>query len=150
MSSLRFSPGGQRARALDHGCFAQAGLQAWGAEQQTARAVRAPHDCDLNTADAKAAFANTRRMPLSPSPAATPPRRARDLLAENILVIRRSRGWSQEELAYEAGLHRTFVAHVERGSRNIALDNVEKLARALRVEPYELLKPRKARSSPPA
>lgn len=57
-------------------------------------------------------------------------------------MLRRLRGWSQEELAYEAGLHRTFVAHVERRVRNIALDNVEKLARALDVEVHELLMPR--------
>ena len=44
-------------------------------------------------------------------------------------------------LAFEAGLHRTFVAHVERLARNIALDNIERLAKALGVEPYELLKP---------
>lgn len=55
--------------------------------------------------------------------------------------MRRSRGWSQEDLALEAELHRTFVAHVERGARNIALDNLEKLARALGVEAFQLLVP---------
>lgn len=85
-------------------------------------------------------------MPPSSGPAATPPSSARGLLAENIVTLRRRLGWSQEELAYEAGLHRTFVAHVERGSRNIAIDNVEKLAGALNVEVYELLKPRRSRS----
>jgi hypothetical protein len=39
-------------------------------------------------------------------------------------------------------MHRMFVAHVERLSRNISLDNVEWLAIALGVQPYELLKPR--------
>lgn len=71
---------------------------------------------------------------------------ARELIATNIVVLRRTRGWSQEELAYEAGLHRTFVAHVERQVRNIAIDNVEKLARALGVEVYELLVPRQTGS----
>jgi len=41
----------------------------------------------------------------------------------------------------EAGLHRTFVAHVERGARNISLDNIEKLAIVLGVETYCLLRP---------
>lgn len=66
---------------------------------------------------------------------------ARATLAANIVALRRERGWSQEALAFEAGLHRTFVAHVERLARNIALDNIERLAKALGVEPYELLKP---------
>ena len=68
---------------------------------------------------------------------------ARARLAENIIALRREKGWSQEALAFECGLHRTFVAHVERLARNIALDNIERLAKAFGVEPYELLKPRR-------
>lgn len=67
---------------------------------------------------------------------------ARAVLAENLIRFRRERGWSQEALAFEAGLHRTFVAHVERCARNISLDNLERLAAALEVAPFELLKPR--------
>jgi len=67
---------------------------------------------------------------------------AREALAANIVALRHEKGWSQEVLAFECGLHRTFVAHVERLSRNISLDNVERLAVALGVQPYELLKPR--------
>lgn len=66
---------------------------------------------------------------------------ARALLAANVVSLRRTRELSQEALAFEAGLHRTFVAHVERQVRNISVDNIEKLAIALGVEPYELLKP---------
>jgi transcriptional regulator with XRE-family HTH domain len=66
---------------------------------------------------------------------------ARQHLAINLVVMRRTRGWSQEDLALEAGLHRTFVAHVERGARNIAVDNIEKLAAAFGVETYRLLMP---------
>ena len=64
---------------------------------------------------------------------------ARALLAANVVQLRRAKGWSQEALAFECGLHRTFVAHVERQARNIALDNVERIAVALGVETYELL-----------
>ena len=67
---------------------------------------------------------------------------ARAALAANIVALRHEKGWSQEALAFECGLHRTFVAHVERLSRNISLDNVERLSRALGVQPYELLMPR--------
>ena len=66
---------------------------------------------------------------------------ARALLAANVVALRRSKDLSQEALAFEAGLHRTFVAHVERQVRNISLDNIERLAIALDVETYELLKP---------
>ncbi len=67
---------------------------------------------------------------------------AREALAANIVALRHEKGWSQEALAFECGLHRTFVAHVERLARNIALDNIERIAHALGVQPYELLKPR--------
>jgi transcriptional regulator with XRE-family HTH domain len=58
---------------------------------------------------------------------------ARELLARNIRSLRAARAWSQEMLAMEAGLHRTFVAHVERGARNISLNNIERIAVAFRV-----------------
>ena len=71
---------------------------------------------------------------------------ARSALATNIVVLRRAKGWSQEALAFECGLHRTFVAHVERQARNIALDNIQRLADALGDEAYELLMPPLAES----
>lgn len=58
----------------------------------------------------------------------------------NLKKLRAIRGLSQEMLGFEAGLHRTFVGHVERGARNISLDNLEKLSEALGVECWELLK----------
>ncbi|MBE2259089.1 MAG: helix-turn-helix transcriptional regulator [Rhodobacteraceae bacterium] len=64
---------------------------------------------------------------------------ARVILANNLRRLRSARGWSQEYLAFEAGLHRTFVAHVEREARNISIDNLEKLACALGVPVNELL-----------
>lgn len=65
---------------------------------------------------------------------------ARRVLAENIRRLRAECEFSQEELAFEAGFHRTFVAHVERGVRNISIDNIERLATALRVPVFVLLK----------
>lgn len=66
---------------------------------------------------------------------------AREILAANIVKLRGELGYSQEALALEAGLHRTFVAHVERRVRNISLDNVERLAVALEVPVHRLLMP---------
>jgi len=67
---------------------------------------------------------------------------ARAVLAENIVRLRAEKKWSQETLGFETGLHRTFIAHVERGARNISIDNLEKIACALGIATYELLTPR--------
>ena len=66
---------------------------------------------------------------------------ARELLALNVIRLRGDLGWSQEALGFEAGLHRTFIAHVERQARNVSLDNIEKIALALGVQVHELLVP---------
>lgn len=65
----------------------------------------------------------------------------RRVVATNLRRIRLSRKLSQEALADEAGLHRTFIGHVERGATNLSLDNLERLADALGVAAYELLVP---------
>ena len=80
-------------------------------------------------------------MSLSEASLLSRPPSARELLATNIVRLRKEKGWSQEDLALEAGLHRTFVAHVERHARNISLDNIERLANALQVNVHILLLP---------
>ncbi len=60
-------------------------------------------------------------------------------LGARIRKLRKARKLSQEALAFEAGLDRTYVSSVERGERNIAVLNLAKLARALGVEVAELL-----------
>jgi transcriptional regulator with XRE-family HTH domain len=74
---------------------------------------------------------------------------ARQILAANLRRLRKDIDLSQEALADRAGLHRTFVGSVERAERNISLDNVERLAKALGVTMSQLLAevPRKGREA---
>lgn len=69
------------------------------------------------------------------------PETARLRFARLLKTERLSRGISQEGLAELAGLHRTYVGSVERGERNIAVDNMEALAGALELDISDLLRP---------
>ena len=64
----------------------------------------------------------------------------RKVFAANLKATRIARGMSQETLADKANLHRTYIGAIENDARNITLDNVERLARALDVDPVELLR----------
>jgi transcriptional regulator with XRE-family HTH domain len=64
----------------------------------------------------------------------------RNVFAANLRREREMRGLSQEHLALLAGVHRTYVGSVERGERNISIDNIERLALALGLEPAKLLR----------
>lgn len=66
---------------------------------------------------------------------------ARLTFAHNLKKVRTSKGISQEKLADLCDLHRTYVSSVERGERNITVDNMERLAIALGVDIRELLNP---------
>lgn len=65
---------------------------------------------------------------------------ARKRFARKLKTERLARGISQEALAELAGLHRTYVGSVERGERNIAVDNMELLANAMGLDICDLLK----------
>ncbi len=63
------------------------------------------------------------------------------VFARNIRLARIHIGLSQEGLAAEAGLDRAFVGTLERGQRNISIDNVELIANAIGIAAHELLDP---------
>lgn len=58
----------------------------------------------------------------------------------NVKKFRKAKGWSQEDLAKKAGLHRTYVGSIERSERNVSLINIDKLAKALGVKIENLMK----------
>lgn len=64
----------------------------------------------------------------------------RKLFGSRLAKLRKERGWSQEQLALESGIARSYLGGVERGQRNIALLNICKLANTLGIKPSELLK----------
>lgn len=58
----------------------------------------------------------------------------------NIRKYREKKGWSQEQLALEADLHRAYIGQIERGEKNIGLINIEKIAKALSIRIGDLFK----------
>lgn len=57
---------------------------------------------------------------------------------EKLRKLRKEKGLSQEELAFKAGLHRTYIGMIERSEKNITLLNINKIAFALGIELKEL------------
>lgn len=64
----------------------------------------------------------------------------RDILAKNMRRLRAERGLSQEALAHECGINRTYLSAVERSERNVSIDNIGQIATGLGVEPWTLLR----------
>lgn len=61
------------------------------------------------------------------------------MVGQRVRDLRMRRGWSQEQLGFRSGLHRNYVGGIERGERNVAVVNLYRLAKALRVRPRDLL-----------
>jgi len=59
---------------------------------------------------------------------------------KKIRKLRLDNKMSQEELAYESGLHRTYIGSVERAEKNLTIKNVFKIAKALGIDPSDLFK----------
>ena len=64
----------------------------------------------------------------------------REILAGNLRRLRKKQGLSQEELAHRANVDRTYVSSIERGVYAVTIDVLDRLARSLDVEAWELLK----------
>jgi len=64
----------------------------------------------------------------------------KDNFGKRVRELRVARGLSQEELAFRAGVHRTYLGGIERGERNPALKNIAAIAKALDVSLPELFR----------
>lgn len=62
----------------------------------------------------------------------------RQRVSLNLQRLRKQKGWSQEELAFRAGLHRTYVSGIERRVRNPTMTSLDKIAVALDVRVGDL------------
>ena len=60
----------------------------------------------------------------------------RDVLAKNMRRLRAARDLSQEALAHECGINRTYLSSVERSERNVSIDNIARIAKGLQIEPW--------------
>ena len=66
------------------------------------------------------------------------PRQVRKRFGAVVRHYRKMRGYSQESFADACGLHRTYVGAIERGERNVSIDNIAKIAVALKLEIADL------------
>ena len=70
----------------------------------------------------------------------------RDIFAANLRRLRNQKGMSQDDLAYDAGISRSYLSQIEKGAFYASLRIVGRLAKSLKVEPAELLRvPQKRR-----
>jgi len=63
----------------------------------------------------------------------------RAIVAANIRRYRKALGVSQQDFAYDIEMDRTYFGGIERGERNVAIDNIERIAKGLKVSPHLLL-----------
>jgi transcriptional regulator with XRE-family HTH domain len=61
------------------------------------------------------------------------------LVGLNLRHMREKKGWSQDRLSEETGMHRTYISGIERGVRNPTIEVIHRLSTALHVEPASLL-----------
>jgi len=64
--------------------------------------------------------------------------KAKKDFGERLRDIRKAKGISQEKLGDLSGLHRTYIGAIERGEQNVSVDNIAKIAKALKIKQSEL------------
>lgn len=99
--------------------------------------------CEANSVDANVSETDAWEVSAKPSPPTRlpDPDNVRDVLAYWVRLKRVEKGWSQERLALECDLDRTYVSAVERSRWNVSLSNIERIAHALDVKTWTLIKP---------
>ena len=65
----------------------------------------------------------------------------RKIVAQNVRFHRLALGYSQEKLAVKSGMHDNYISKVELGKISLGIDNLERIAKALKIPPYSLLLP---------
>ena len=65
-------------------------------------------------------------------------KKLRKFFGEKVRALRKAKGLTQEKLGERAGLHYTYIGSIERADSNLSMDNIEKIAKGLKVEPAEL------------
>ena len=60
------------------------------------------------------------------------------IFGARVRALRTEKGWSQEDFAFECGLHRTYIGAVERGEGDISIENFKKIANTFRIDIAEL------------
>lgn len=63
----------------------------------------------------------------------------REIVAANVRRHRKALGVSQQDFAYDIEMDRTYIGGVERGERNVSIDNIERIAKGLNIDPHLLL-----------
>lgn len=68
------------------------------------------------------------------------PTSTRKKFGKKLRELRKKAGISQEELGFRANIHRTYIGAIERGEQNVSINNIHKLAKALRISLSELFR----------
>jgi transcriptional regulator with XRE-family HTH domain len=63
----------------------------------------------------------------------------RQIVAKNLRILRKQKGLSQEELAFQAGINRNYVGQIEREEKSPTIDVIERIGNALKIPPMQLL-----------